>query len=159
MLYLQNLYTCYLPFGWLLCTMTLSHLYIWPSYNTTLLHVDHLSTMLLLEYTDTFFKLAQHSSKGHNSTLLSSGFVQVPYDFTVAFLCDLLEEHLDACRESLQRRRQRFLVKVLTCGQNLQWEFEVFNCYHTSLICYFFSEEQLLQMCYFQASNNKVGVI
>ena len=74
-----------------------------------------------------FFKLARRNSKGHNSTILSSGFVQVPYDFTVAFLCDLLEEHLDACRESLQRRRQRFLVKV-TCGQNLQWEFEVFNC-------------------------------
>ena len=38
------------------------------------------------------------------------GFIQIPWDFTVSSLCDLLEEHLETTREALQRRRQRCLA-------------------------------------------------
>eukprot|EP00929_Paragymnodinium_shiwhaense_P118457 TRINITY_DN90380_c0_g1_i1.p1 TRINITY_DN90380_c0_g1~~TRINITY_DN90380_c0_g1_i1.p1 ORF type:complete len:427 (-),score=78.18 TRINITY_DN90380_c0_g1_i1:413-1693(-) len=48
--------------------------------------------------------VAQEGYKAHMET----GFVQVPWDFTVTGVCDLLEEHLDDVRAGLQRRRQRF---------------------------------------------------
>lgn len=40
---------------------------------------------------------------------LEVGFIQVPWDFTVAQLCDLLEEHLDAARAALAHRRQSWV--------------------------------------------------
>lgn len=43
-------------------------------------------------------------------TDVDRGFIQIPWDFTVSSLCDLLEEHLETTREALQRRRQRCLA-------------------------------------------------
>ncbi|CAK9028125.1 unnamed protein product [Durusdinium trenchii] len=45
--------------------------------------------------------VAERDYKAHES-----GFIQIPWDFTVLSLCDLLEEHLDTTREHLRRRRE-----------------------------------------------------
>eukprot|EP00435_Cladocopium_sp_Y103_P075932 s29_g69.t1 len=49
--------------------------------------------------------IAEKDYKAHGS-----GFIQIPWDFSVSSLCDLLEEHLESTREALQRRRQRCSV-------------------------------------------------
>ncbi|CAE6911179.1 Ank2, partial [Symbiodinium sp. KB8] len=46
--------------------------------------------------------IAESNYKAH-----PTGFIQVPWDFTVDGLCDILEEHLDATREGVIARRQR----------------------------------------------------
>eukprot|EP00403_Amphidinium_massartii_P024851 CAMPEP_0178387294 /NCGR_PEP_ID=MMETSP0689_2-20121128/9000_1 /TAXON_ID=160604 /ORGANISM="Amphidinium massartii, Strain CS-259" /LENGTH=434 /DNA_ID=CAMNT_0020007655 /DNA_START=152 /DNA_END=1452 /DNA_ORIENTATION=+ len=47
---------------------------------------------------------------------VDKGFVQVPYDFTVAGLCDLLEEWLDDVRDGLARRRSGYRMMALPKG-------------------------------------------
>ena len=47
--------------------------------------------------------IAERDYKAHEN-----GFIQIPWDFTVLGLCDLLEEHLDTTRENLRSRREQY---------------------------------------------------